>query len=150
MIFDSIENSRRYDGCHPLFEKAFNFLKSVGDVSLLGNRIEIEGDALFAIKVCDKGRGKADSPLETHRKYIDVQYTVSGEDLIGWKPVPNGTAGRGYSEEKDLELYDGTPDQWISHPQGTFMIFFPEDGHAPMATESHVTKVVVKVATTGK
>ncbi len=150
MILDSIENSDRYAGCHPLFEKAFEFLKTVGEVSGTEGRIEIDGDDLFAITVCEKGRGKDASPLETHRKYIDVQYTVSGEDLIGWKPVPNGTAGRGYSDEKDLELYDGTPDQWIRHPQGTFMIFFPEDGHAPMATESRVTKVVVKVAATGK
>ncbi len=150
MILDSIENSGRYAGCHPLFEKAFKFLKSVGDVSEMGPRIEIEGDNLFTMTVCDKGRGKEASPLETHRKYIDVQYTVRGEDLIGWKSVPDGTAGRGYSDEKDLELFDGTPDQWIRHPQGTFMIFFPEDGHAPMATESHVTKVVVKVAVIGK
>jgi YhcH/YjgK/YiaL family protein len=145
MILDSLENSDRYAGCHPLFEKAFAFLKSVSDPGLLENKTEIDGDALFAIKVCDKGRGKAASPLETHRNYIDIQYTAAGEDLIGWKPVRPGTPGRGYSAEKDLELYDHKPDQWIHHPQGTFCIFFPEDGHAPMATEGHVTKVVVKV-----
>jgi YhcH/YjgK/YiaL family protein len=145
MIFDSLENSGRYTGCHPLFEQAFTFLKSVGDAGLLENKTEIAGDSLFAIKVCDKGRGKAASPLETHRKYIDIQYTAAGEDLIGWKPVPAGTAGQGYSAGNDLELYSDDPDQWILQPQGTFCIFFPEDGHAPMATENHVTKVVVKV-----
>jgi biofilm protein TabA len=145
VILDSIENSNRYAGCHPLFKEAFEFLKSVGDVSGMEGRIEIDGDNLFAITVCDKGRGKDASPLETHRKYIDIQYTVSGEDLIGWKPVPGGTAGQGYNVEKDIEFFDGEPDQWILHPQGTMMIFFPEDGHAPMATESHVTKLVVKV-----
>jgi biofilm protein TabA len=146
MILDTLENSGRYESAHPLFKKAFEFLKSnAGQFDQLGNRIEIEGEKLFAIKVWDKGRGKAASPLEAHHKYIDVQYTVSGEDLIGWSPVSGGMAGQGYDEKKDLELYDDTPDQWFRHPQGTFMIFFPEDGHAPMATESHVSKLVVKV-----
>lgn len=145
MILDSLKNSGRYVGCHPLFEKAFAFLKSVGDAGLVKNKIEIDGDSLFAIKVCDMGRGKAASPLETHRNYIDIQYAAVGEDLIGWRPVPLGTPGHGYNAEKDLELYDHKPDQWIIHPQGTLMIFFPEDGHAPMAAEGHVTKIVVKV-----
>lgn len=145
MILDSLQNSGRYTGCHPLFEKAFAFLKSVGDAGLLEDKTEIDGDALFAIKVCGKGRGKAASPLETHRNYIDIQYTAAGADVVGWKPLPSGTSGCGYNAEKDLELYDLKADQWLVHPQGTFMIFFPEDGHAPMATGCHVTKVVVKV-----
>ncbi|MEN8253992.1 MAG: YhcH/YjgK/YiaL family protein [Verrucomicrobiota bacterium] len=144
MIFDSLENSGRYENAHPLFKAAFDFLKSA-DLEQLDERTEIDGDKIFALKVVDKGRGKAASPVETHRKYIDVQYTVAGEDLMGWKPVPAGTAGQGYSEEKDLEFHAGEPDQWIRHPQGTFMVFFPEDGHAPMATEEHVSKLVVKV-----
>lgn len=145
MIFDRLENSVRYEAAHPLFKKAFDFLKSAGDLEQLADRIEIDGDNMFAIKIVDKGRGKAASPVETHRKYIDVQYTVAGEDLIGWKAIPAGTAGQGYSKEKDLDFFDGEPDQWIRHPQGTFIVFFPEDGHAPMATESDVSKLVVKV-----
>ena len=145
MILDSLKNSGRYESVHPLFKAAFVFLKSAGDVDRLDGRIEIDGDNLFVLKVCDRGRGKAASPLETHRKYIDIQYTVAGEDLVGWKPIPLGTAGQGYNEEKDLEFHSGEPDQWIAHPVGTFMVFFPEDGHAPMATEAHATKLVVKV-----
>lgn len=144
MILDSLDNSARYESTHPLFRAAFDFLKSA-DFGKIEDWTEIDGDNLFALKVADRGRGKAMSALETHRQYIDVQYTVAGEDLVGWKAVPAGMAGQGYSGEKDLEFHDGEPDQWIPHPAGMFMVFFPEDGHAPMATESHVSKLVVKV-----
>jgi beta-galactosidase beta subunit len=53
--------------------------------------------------------------------------------------------GKGYSEEKDLEFFEEVPEVWVTVPEGHFVIFFPEDAHAPMAGEGAMNKLVGKV-----
>ena len=59
MILNSLENSGRYESALPLFKQAFDFLKSAGDISRFDDRIEIDGDKLFSLKVSGQGRGAA-------------------------------------------------------------------------------------------
>jgi YhcH/YjgK/YiaL family protein len=145
MIIDTLGNAELYYGCHPLFEQAFEFLRSAGEGGELSDKTEINGTNLFALKVSGGGRGKENAALETHREYIDIQYAAIGSDIIGWKPIADKDASRRYDPGKDVEFHDYQPDQWFFHKEGTFAIFFPGDGHAPMATPEHITKIVVKV-----
>ncbi|MFN0170279.1 MAG: YhcH/YjgK/YiaL family protein [Bryobacteraceae bacterium] len=145
MIIDTIGNAKLYYGCHPLFEQAFEFLRSAGNGDDLSARTEIDGTNLYVLKVSGAGKGKDKTALEAHRKYIDIQYSAMGKDIIGWKPIAEGDAGRGYDPEKDIEFYDQQPEQWLDVREGVFAIFFPGDAHAPMATLEQITKLVVKV-----
>lgn len=147
MILDTLDNASLYAGCHPLFARAFEFLRSAGTGEGLDSKTEIDGKDLFVVKVVSPGKGKDMTVLESHRDYIDIQYTASGSDTIGWKPVvdPASEGGKGYNAEKDIEFYDGTASQWFDVPAGSFAIFYPGDGHAPLGTTSPVTKLVVKV-----
>ena len=146
MILDSLENSSSYLPIHPGFEAAFKFLKQNNLTQLKDGRNDIVGDCLYAMVVRDKGKGKKDAIFETHRKYIDIQITLAGCDHIGWE---NRSAckpdKKGYDAELDCELYSNPPEMWLTVPEGRFAIFFPEDAHAPMGTDEHVHKVVVKV-----
>ena len=102
---------------------------------------------MFLVIVRRQGKGMEEATLESHIRYIDVQCTISGTDLIGWKHIGEckGT-GQGYDEEKDLEFYTGKADTWVKTPPGTFGIFFPEDVHAPLGSEDELLKVVLKIA----
>ena len=146
MILDTLSNADRYASLNPLFPAAIAFLRSDRAHSLPTGRYEIDRDRLYAMVIRDKGRGKAAAKLETHRRYIDIQFTVDGCDAIGWSHAGPKLKGGGYDAKGDAELYPGEPDVWTETPPGHFAIFFPEDAHAPMAGEGPLHKIVVKVA----
>jgi YhcH/YjgK/YiaL family protein len=136
-----------YSTAHPGFEAAFKFLRKLGPVELKAGRCEIDGSRLYAVVVKGKGKGKTGTRLETHDQYIDVQYSLSGSDVVGWeRRAACGGCSQGYDMAKDLEFYSNPVTKWVDIPERCFGIFFPEDAHAPLGTDGEVYKVVVKVA----
>jgi YhcH/YjgK/YiaL family protein len=146
MILDHIDNAERYYSMYPGFKAAFEWLREHAGVKLPAGRVEIEGDRLYASVVTENGRGMSKARFETHRRYIDIQFMAHGSDVMGWRHFVEGEMkGKGYSEEKDLEFFEEVPEVWVTVPEGHFVIFFPEDAHAPMAGEGAMNKLVGKV-----
>jgi biofilm protein TabA len=148
MIIDTIQNAAKYYSVHPLFAKAFDYIKNTDLVNAEVGRSEIDGDNLKAIISDKKGVTAAESvaKFECHNKHIDIQLCIRGIEDIGWKPrqkcvTPNG----GYNEEKDVQLYNEQPDMYFRLTDGQFAIFFPEDVHAPMIGDAAIKKLVIKV-----
>ena len=147
MIVDRLENCRRYAPLHTLFGKAFDFLREPRLCQLADGKHDIIGQQLFVIIARDPGRGRENAMLEFHRKYIDIQFVISHEDAIGWKPTNDcQRVSQPYDAEKDLGFYFDRPITWLSIPTGAFAIFFPEDAHAPLGVDGPVHKAVVKIA----
>lgn len=146
MILDTLDNAARYYPLHSRFKQAFDWLRSHPLADMPDGRQEIDGDHLYASVMRVNGRGQAVAKFETHRKYIDIQYLVSGSDLMGWTHLVPGLKSTGYDASRDLEFYEAKPTLWIAVPTGSFTIFFPEDAHAPLADVGPMHKVVVKVA----
>jgi biofilm protein TabA len=150
MILDILQRSDRYAGFHPGFRTAFKFLMASDRDSLGEGRHEIDGDAVFAIVARSDGRGREAAPLESHRRYIDIQYVVSGTDAIGWRNRDTcDQPDAPFDANRDIGFYRDAPALWFDLPPGHFTIFFPEDAHAPLAGSGSVHKIVVKVAVTG-
>jgi len=147
MIFDSLNHSGRYLPLHPGFETGFKFLKNLSIRQLKDGQNEIDGDRLFALSMATEGKGQQNAVFETHRKFIDIQFTVSGCDTIGWEEQARCTPDPGgYNTDKDVEFYTDRPTLWIPVSSGRFAIFYPEDAHAPLGTDALVHKIVLKVA----
>jgi YhcH/YjgK/YiaL family protein len=131
--------------------KAIDFLLRP-DIHLIPDgRVDIDGERVFAL-VQRYETVITDTPrFEYHRKYIDIQYIVSGEEVIGWAPAERMTITEAYEEEKDISLgtvLDGKM-TLVYLKAGQLAILYPEDGHAPkLAADrpSCVFKIVVKVA----
>ena len=86
------------------------------------------------------------SKFECHNKAIDIQVLISGVEEFGWKPREKCTVENGpYNAEKDTQLYTAAPDMYFELTDGQFVIFFPEDVHAPMIGTDEIHKLVVKV-----
>jgi YhcH/YjgK/YiaL family protein len=146
MHLDTLENVRQYYRLHSGFEAAFRFLKQSDLSALAPGRHDIDGENVFASVFHGKGRGANGSPLEAHRKYIDIQCVVRGVDTIGIRPLQACAEPRGgYDREKDIIFFSDEPENRISVPAGSFVIFYPEDAHAPLTGEGELMKVVVKV-----
>ena len=147
MVLGSLNQAERWEKLNPGFAAAFAFLRRKDLGQLANGRHEIASPRLYAMVMREPGRGRSKAKLEAHRRYIDIQYSVTNPDLIGWKSAAAcSQPEQPYKEEKDVQHFLDTPDCWVAIAPGNFGIFFPEDAHAPLGAEELVHKVVVKVA----
>jgi len=147
MIFDTIANADRYAGLHPLFAKAFDFIRNTDLNTLAAGRYPIVGQDLFVILEQAPGRTRDAAKLECHRKYIDIQLVLDGVDEMGWKPLANcHDPVSDYRAEKDIQFFNDAAASWIATPPGAYCIFFPEDCHAPLVSNQPIRKAIFKVA----
>lgn len=148
MILDRLENAARYEAMYPGFRVAFEYLRKHHEGGgLVPGRHEVDGVRVYASVGKDEGRGRDGARLEAHRKYIDIQYVVSGHEVIGWRHLGECMeTGQGYDADRDIEFFSAQADVWVPVHPGLFAIFFPEDAHAPLAGHGHLHKIVMKVA----
>ena len=146
MILDSLNNTEKAERLHPLFKKAFDYIKETGFSKVEDGKYELDGSRLFINVASLTGKDKKDAAIETHKKYIDIQLPLLGVEKIGWKPgcelqeesIP-------YDEAKDIAFYVDRPTAYTKIYPGQFAVYFPEDGHAPGIGEGNIRKVIVKV-----
>src|SRR3990170_3744696 len=88
MIIDTIPNASKYFSVHPLFAKAFEYIKQTDLLAKAPGKYEIDGDNLKAIFSEKNGVPVTESTakFECHNKHIDIQLCLSGIETIGWKP----------------------------------------------------------------
>ncbi|MCR4305074.1 MAG: YhcH/YjgK/YiaL family protein [Gallionella sp.] len=147
MIFSTLANAGRYAALHPLFLRVFEYIRNTDLLALAPGRYPIVGDDLFAIVEHVPGRTRAEAKLECHRRYIDIQLVLEGEDEMGWKALAEcHNPVNDYSAEKDIRFFHDAPASWIATPPGHFCIFFPEDAHAPLVSTGNIRKVIFKIA----
>jgi YhcH/YjgK/YiaL family protein len=147
MIVDTLNNASKYTSLHPLFAKAFSFLKTNDSNALEDGTIAIE-EGLKVIVSNRKGKTVAESlaKFECHNQNIDIQFCAKGVETIAWKPrekcvIPNGE----YNNEKDVLFFNDEPDMFFQLTDNQFVIFYPEDVHAPMIGDDDIKKLVFKV-----
>ncbi len=146
MIIDSIANADKYFSVHPSFAKAFEFLRSQDLNALEPGKSVIEEGSL-TLAVSDKPGVTADAAkFEAHDKAIDIQVVISGTETMGWsdRSTTNSPVAE-YNAEKDVIFFNDKPQMYFTLEAGQFVIFFPEDAHAPMIGEGNIKKGVVKV-----
>ena len=147
MIIDAGAFCHDYKSLHPLFERAFRFLADSDLRSFAPGRHAVDGDRLYLSIDHKPGRGRDAARLEAHRRYIDIQYTIEGDEEIGWMPLAEcGAPAVAYDEGRDIAFFDRRPHTWLAVPEGTFAIFFPQDAHAPLAGRGAIKKAIMKVA----
>jgi len=152
MITDHISNAHLYP-LNPRFEKAFKFLSRCDLDALPVGRHDIDGDTVFALVQTYDTRPPLPHRLETHRKYIDVQFLVSGHENIALASLEELTVTEPYDATKDATFYLADTATEIPLNALHFMILFPHEAHQPClhpgTTPVAVKKIVVKVAEVG-
>ena len=146
MIMDTLGNAAKYAGLKVGLSEAFGFLDQPGLADLPDGKYEISGGQAYALIQRTQGRAVEDGELEAHRKYLDVQFVISGEESMGWKNREGLINSIEYDDEKDLEFFEGEPDSIVRVPPGSFTLFLPTDAHLPLIGNGPIHKVVVKVA----
>ena len=146
MILDTLENYQLYSSINERIAKGFDFLLHTDLDAIPSGKYDIEGDTIFALVQEYQTKPLAECKLESHKKYIDIQYVIRGEEFMGVTTQNNQTVLEN-NEEKDYTFYEGNT-SLVRVSKGMFTIFFPDDLHQPcVQTEfaSEVKKVVIKV-----
>ena len=147
MVIDTLENLGKYVDLNPLFADVVAFLKQ-NDLNTLeeGKHLIKDNDLFVNIQVA-KGRTKEAATLETHRKMIDIQIPLDGDETFGYTPLAELPDSFEYNAEKDITKYGDTPAQtYLTLKPGQMGIFFPQDGHAPCISEqATIKKAIFKV-----
>lgn len=147
MIFDNINNCKKYQILNSHFEKAFSFLMREDLDSLALGRYDIDGDDVYAIVQEYETKDLADAKYEAHRKYIDIQYLIEGTENMGYSQMDKLNVFLPYNEENDFMVLIGEPKLILYDPK-EFFVLFPEDAHMPgvlHGKKEKVKKVVIKV-----
>jgi len=146
MILDTLARAHHYLDLHPQFARAFSCLKDLDLAALAPGRHDIDGDRIYLSIDHVEGRGAAGARLEHHRRYIDIQVAIEGDEQIGWMPVECCQDRDGeFDATRDVGFFLEEPHSWLTLRPGTFAIFFPADAHAPLAGTGPVGKAIVKV-----
>jgi YhcH/YjgK/YiaL family protein len=146
MILDTLENYQLYNAINERISKGFDFLRTTDLDSLSSGKHDIDGDTIFALVQEYQTKPLNECKLESHKKYIDIQYVIRGEEMMG-VTTQNNQKIIEVNEKKDYIFYDGIT-SLVRVSKGMFTIFFPDDLHQPcVQTESaaEVKKVVIKV-----
>lgn len=149
MIIDTLENCARYFSLNKNFEAAFQYLRSADLPSIAIGRHELKGNELTAIINEYETKSEAGEQMESHRKFIDIQYIISGKEKMGIALKKDQQVSLPYSDEKDFLLYADAPEFFIEVNAGSFVIFYPTDLHMPTLSvggPETVRKLVMKVS----
>ncbi len=146
MVLDSIENRELYFGLSQQIKDALIFLESTDFSQAQPGKYEPSNFSFFYIIDHYDTQPKLSKDLESHKKYIDVQYIVEGAELIGYAKYVNQPVTIEYSPENDVAFYTGNA-TYLSLSKNDFAIFYPNDLHKPGVDNcvTQVKKVVVKI-----
>ena len=151
MIVTDLRHIEHQVPATPALKKALVFLRRQDIPGLPDGKAEVDGDRVYAI-IQRYETIKTDAPkFEFHRKYIDIQFIVSGEETIGWAPAESMTITEAYNADKDICFGKVAAGKWtpVRLQAGQLAVLRPEDGHAPKlacGAPSPVMKIVVKIA----
>ncbi|MSU22351.1 MAG: DUF386 domain-containing protein [Opitutus sp.] len=116
-----------------------------------GERHKVElANGAFVIEETYETKLRADAFFESHRKYVDVQIVLDGEELMEVGDIARMKARQPYNADRDLIVYeDSTEASLLRVHAGQAAVFFPCDVHMPTlrmrAAPVSVRKCVVKV-----
>ncbi|KOH46697.1 YhcH/YjgK/YiaL family protein [Sunxiuqinia dokdonensis] len=117
--------------------------------SLDPGKYPLLGDQVFATVSEYSTKTPEEARWEAHRKYIDLQYLIEGEERMGQMPLSSALAPQQYDADKDLIFFGEQEGEYFTATPSCFFLFFPEDVHRPgiLIEESKpVKKLVIKIA----
>jgi len=131
------------------WEKAFKFFVNNDLAKLETKRYDIDGDNLYATVSEYLSKNEETTNFEAHRNYIDIQYVITGKEIMNIAPLNTAKeVVTPYDNKKDIEFMKVEKTvKYVATPSN-FFIFFPVDAHRPGLKDgvsSPVRKIVIKV-----
>lgn len=127
---DAEEFASQYERNKELWDKLFSFLAKTDFKSLEKGKIELVPGRLWINVLEYTPKEAADTKIESHEKFIDLQYTFEGDELMGL--ATDVTPVTEYDPVKDRTFYStSSPVDYVPADPGRFFLYFPKDMHQP-------------------
>ena len=127
---------------------AYKFLQDFNSDDYPDGRYELSDRCYVNIESYST-QSREERRFEAHQKFIDVQYMISGQEIITVCPVTELEICEAYASDKDIVFYRNEPkgiDYILS--ENDFLIFRPGEGHMPcicINQKEIVRKAVIKI-----
>lgn len=149
MILDQLNNALMYGGLGERISIGLALLNEDSVRQVAPGKYKVDGDDLFYIVDEYETKPIKEGKLEIHRKYLDIQYIVSGTECIGYASLEGLKEETPYDGQKDVAFYKYNPSMsQLVLKQGMFAILWPNEPHMPGRTAENIEcikKIVVKV-----
>lgn len=146
MIKANISEFKSVLTTYPSFKLLYDLMEKNDFSTLKTGRIIIDEDRQYIIIIEINLKVKDEQPLEVHRQYIDIHFPISNEEIYGWKNLNECTRQtKDYEKDSDCALFDDVPEKYFTVKPGEFVVFFPEDAHAPAIGKGIIKKLIVKI-----
>lgn len=133
-------------------QEAFEFLENFDAANYADGRYDLNEEGLFVNIQSYTTNPRENQKYEAHRRYIDVQYIISGREGFCLKDIDEMTEADivvPYSEESDIMFFSNTVEgEYHELSDGQFLIMPPQCAHMPgmaVGQPSAVRKMVVKI-----
>ena len=147
MIYDKISNLAFYLPFDDRFQIIIDYLAKTDVDALPEGSYQLER-GIFA-NVSEYAPLKEDFCYEAHRKYADLQYLHSGNEIVEWMPLDELENGSEYNGEADFlgTTTEGKTKLTLAFDAGSFAYFAPCDVHRPgkFREAEKVKKIVFKI-----
>ncbi|MCM1450760.1 MAG: YhcH/YjgK/YiaL family protein [Clostridium sp.] len=133
---DMAQWQAQYEKNKALWDELFDFLAKTDLNALKPGKVVISPNRLWINVMEYTPKDYDNTPAEAHKKYIDLQYTMQGDELMGL--VRKGVeVTLPYDEAKDVEKYRPTGAvEFTKTTPDKFFLYFPSDIHQPSVASS--------------
>lgn len=147
MIYDSLDNLETYKNLSGDIYDSLVFLKQADPE--IANGVYQLNPRVKAIVSEYETKLENEYGYEAHRRFIDIQFLLKGEEMVCSLPLPKLKETKAYSADSDVAFYQAAAEpQQLPIGGGYFAVLFPQDGHMPqlcIEKPQPVKKVVVKI-----
>ncbi len=125
---DCIEFYNQYNKNPERWKKMFRWLAENDIDKLKPGRYKIDGDHCYANVEDATLRTPAEQKIESHKKFIDLQYIQSGTERFGLVLDPaKATVREAY--KPDVMFWNYANPKYVDSNTATFFLFFPANYH---------------------
>ena len=136
------------------FKIAFDYLLNIQNESFdikEGECIkEMINDEMFILKQVYITKNREDCFFESHKKYIDIQYMIKGDEIMDVCNIEDLEIIKDYDDKTDFIKYKGKQENISSLliKENQLAIFYPQDAHQPCIKTNEnklIYKAVIKI-----
>lgn len=131
-------------------EAALQYLRETDFSALAPGRHSIRGDQMIAIVQTPQTQPWETGMPEFHQRYIDIQYLLEGEEVIGYHIAqPDLALATDQLLERDIAfVHPVAMESKLILSPGMFAIFYPGELHKPcrsLTASQQIKKIVIKI-----
>ena len=142
-----LEFAKQYYKNKVYWDKAFAFLNNPELAELKPGKYNIDSTFVFATISYADSYDSSKVKWEAHRKYLDLQYLISGSLFYAMAPYNKEEVSEPYKESTDMERVITNRGKYYKAAPGSLFVFFPSDAHKSVKEHEGdiVKRVVIKI-----